>query len=920
MRNVLSLFSILALSMLLIIGCRTEKTYKIGISQCSDDDWRNKMNEEVKRQLMFHPNVSYEIRSADDNSQKQIDDIRYFIDNDFDMIIAAPNEAKTVTPIINEAYEKGIPVVLFDRNISNDGYTAWQGADNENIGKAAASYIKKLIKPGEGVIEIQGLVSSTPAQGRHNGFRSEGLNVVAEGEGKWNYNNALKVVDSLIQRYPETKAIFAHNDRMALAAYDATRARGFTPYIIGVDGAPDIGVKAVAEGKIDATFLYPTEGDSLISTAMAILEGTPYVKRSYFPASSAIDKSNVDLMLLQNSMLDSEVNRMHKLKEEVNEYWSQHSSQTSLLYAVIVIVVLLCVLIFMMLRGFWQHRRHRLALIEQNKLLEEERDKQKMLMEQLDEATSSKLLFFTNVSHDLRTPLTLISEPVEQLSKADNLTDRQQSLVAIARKNVSILMRLINQILDFRKYENGMLALKLTEVSPALLIGEWAEAFKTLALRRDIKFAVNIVQKNDATAAIDVEKLESVFYNLVSNAFKYTPENGSITIDSVLDVDSLTIRVTDSGKGISAEDLPLIFDRFYQVDRMQPKGSGIGLALAKAFVELHGGTIAVESAIGKGTTFTVVIPVKHTENKHVGEVSQLISSETVEIELSNPEADLPQPKDDRLPSVLVIDDNADIRVMLKELLADDYHVIAAANGVDGLRLASKYTPDVIVCDVMMPEMDGLECCRRLKAEVTTSHIPVLMLTACAMDEQRASGYDVGADGYIAKPFNAGVLQSRIRNLVENRKRIFDLYSERNPAAAVATASETEKEKPATKNPAPSLPGSPDIDNEFYQKFLSIVKAQMSDPDLNVDSLASALGLGRSQFYRKIKALTNYSPVELLRRIRLTRARKLLTGTEMTVSEISYSVGFSTPAYFTKCYREAFGETPSESREKLLGQR
>lgn len=890
-------------------GCSKAPEYKIGISQCSDDDWRQKMNAEVEREMMFHPEVEYEIRSADDNNEKQIADIRYYIENGYDAIIVAPNEADAITPVINEAMERGIPVVLFDRSVNGDNYTAWLGADNASIGRSAAIYLESLVGPEARVLEIKGLPASTPAIGRHNGFASGSLDIAAVASGNWNYDDAARSVDSLLKLYPDAKAIFAHNDRMAIAAADVAKRHGVDPYIIGVDGAPQIGVKAVNDTVIDATFLYPTEGAAIVNTALDILEGRPYNKIRSFPASSAINKSNVDIVMQQDESLNEEVQRMQRLKSQVDEYWSQHTSQTTALYAVILVSVLLAGVIFLLLRAFWQHRRHQEALMHKNRQLEEERDKQKQLMEQVDAATASKLAFFTNVSHDLRTPLTLITEPVAELSQAVNLTQRQQTLAAIANKNISILRRLINQILDFRKFENGRLDLNPVEINISELFEDWASAFRPLALRRDIKFITSFPQ--GCTMAIDVPKYESIFYNLVSNAFKFTPDNGSISIVAECDGASLTLKVSDSGQGISEEDLPQIFDRFFRVERVQATGSGIGLALAKAFAELHGGAIEAESTLGKGSVFKVTIPVSHVEKRddvsahHISSAS--VDTELSAIETETDTADVTEGSE--RPLVLAIDDNADILAMLTQLLSDGYRVITASNGTEGLRKAAKNVPDIVICDVMMPEMDGLECCRRLKEEISTSHIPVLMLTACALDEQRVSGYRMGADGYLSKPFSSEVLLIRIQNLLENRKRIRGI--DKNPSVVGASASHDE-----TRDIKDAV--SPDIDNEFYKRFLALVNERIDDPDMNVDAIASEMGLGRSQFYRKIKSLTNYSPVELLRRIRLNRARTLLTRTEKTISEISYAVGFSTPAYFTKCYRDAFGETPSELRARLAG--
>lgn len=888
-------------------SCKEETKYRIGVSQCSNDDWRTKMNEEIQREIMFHPEATVEIRSADDSNEKQIADIRYFADNGFDIIIAALNEADAITPVIEEVYDAGIPVIVFDRDINGDSYTAYQGVDNVGIGKSAADYARHLLPDGGNVIEIHGLAGSTPAVGRHEGFAKEaelkGMNIIASAYGNWNYEDAAIKVDSLLNIYEDVDLIYAHNDRMAIAASDVARKHGKDIRIIGIDAAPEIGIKAVADSVIDATFLYPTEGYRLIRTALNILNGRPYEREKILPLSSAVDLSNADILLLQNESLMEETSKIKYLKSQVDDYWNRHSAQTSLFYAMIIILLLLFGVLFLVLRAFWQRKKHQNVLMSQNKILEEQRDTQRELNEQLNAATQSKLVFFTNVSHDLRTPLTLIAEPVEQLAVADNLTPQQSMLMKIANKNVKILKRLINQILDFRKYENGKLNLNLVESKFGTLVREWAESFNSIARKRDITLTVDVTLDKDFTLAVDAEKIERVFFNLMSNAFKYTPDNGSIKFSCGLDGDNLRFSIEDTGQGIGADDINNIFDRFYQVDKIHPNGSGIGLSLAKAFVELHGGSIAVESTLGVGSKFTVTLPVVHVEECMPANTDNLITKADVNAELDRLEEVDRTTAGTELPLLLVIDDNDDIRRMIGELLKDEYNIVTAPDGREGVRLAAKYVPDLIICDVMMPVMDGLECCRIIKDEVSTSHIPVLMLTACSMDEQRARGYDSGADGYLSKPFNSAVLKSRCRNLIENRKRIKNLWSSNGGSDVTA------KERNA------SVPVN-DVDSEFYSKVLDIMKKEIGNPDLNVDSLASMMGLGRSQFYRKIKALTNYSPVELLRNLRLKQAREMLTTTEKTIGEIAYEVGFSSPAYFTRCYREAFDETPTELRERI----
>lgn len=902
-------FYVGVLLIILMASCAQKKTYRIGISQCSSDDWRSKMNEEVMREAMLHDDVVVEILSAEGDSKDQIEDLRYFVDNGFDLILVAPNEADVLTPEVKKIYEKGIPVIIFDRNINDSSYTQRIGVNNVDLGESVGEYALSLLSGDVKAIEVYGLPGSTPAIERNKGFRevleNAGAEILATAPGDWEEDKAENVTDSMLKEHPETNLIFAHNDRMAIGARKATEKIGRTDIkIIGIDAAPKIGITAVSEGKIDATFLYPTEGDFILREAINIAKGNPYEKEIMLPTTSAVDSTNADILLLQNQNLEDDTKKVLALKDQLDDYISLHNAQTALVYAIIAILILLFGVLFLVLRTFWAHRRHKDALLEQNKLLQEERDKQKELNEKLEQATQSKLVFFTNVSHDLRTPLTLIAEPVAQLKKAANLDNHQHVLVRIADKNIKVLQRLIDRILDFRKFEDKHLPLNLSEVDFRHNVREWLESFHAVAKKRDIKLVL-IEPPGHAPVkiAIDFIKFESVFFNLVSNALKYSPDNSVITISYKEENDKLILKVEDQGEGISKENLPHIFDRFFRVEHVRPHGSGIGLSLAKAFIELHGGTISAESEVKKGSVFTITIPVVHVAEEVV-EFKNGISIEDVNSELEEFETELIF-SDDK-PTLLVIDDNRDIREMIGELLKEDYNIITAPNGKEGIRRAYKYVPDLIICDVMMPGMDGMECCKKLKEDSVTSHIPVLMLTACALDEQKVQGYESGADGYIAKPFSTSVLKSQAASLIANRKRIKEL----NGTSLIhKEAIKENSEKIAHKKTG-------DIDNDFYHSFLKVFEEKMSDADLNVETLASELGFERTQFYRKIKAITNYSPVELMRHIRLKKAKNLLKSTERTISEICYEVGFSTPAYFTKCYREQFGETPSETRSYL----
>ena len=569
------------------------------------------------------------------------------------------------------------------------------------------------------------------------------------------------------------------------------------------------------------------------------------------------------------------------------------------LYACIVIIALVGALLFFVVRAFWTKNRLNTELSRQKQQLEEQRDQLITLSRQLEDATHAKLSFFTNVSHDFRTPLTLIADPVDQLLQSHHLNEHERFLLNIVHKNVAVLLRLVNQILDFRKFEDGKLQLRLSQFDLHASLLEWADAFRTLSFRKHIHFQIDADADTDFTVTADAEKLERIVYNLLSNSFKFTPENGQISMHlsscTKNGEPAVRLQVTDTGVGMPAEHVRHIFDSFYQID-VHHAGSGIGLALVKAFVEMHHGTISVDTTEGQGTCFTIEIPACQSgtldpDTTRSAVLTNLKEGAVLAADQETLQAVAPESTPDDKETILVIDDNLDIRDYVRSVLQDEYNVIEAANGQEGLQQAMKYVPDAIICDVMMPVMDGMECCRRLKSEVQTSHIPVMMLTAYAVDEQKIKGYECGADSYISKPFSARLLTVRLRNLIENRRRLQSLFADISNVSLQKT--------PVAE-----------VDKGFLEKLHRLIEERLSDPDLSVEELGEQIGLSRVQLYRKTKALCGYSPNELLRIARLKKAASLLASTEKTISEITYEVGFSSPSYFTKCYKEYFGENPT----------
>ena len=894
--------------------------FRIGVAQCSDDSWRHKMNDEILREAMFYDGVAVEIRSAGDDNRKQAEDVRYFMDKGVDLLIISANEAAPMTPVVEEAYQKGIPVILIDRKILSDKYTAYIGADNYEIGRAVGNYIASSLQGKGNVVELTGLGGATPAMERHQGFMAAisnfpDIKLIDKADAAWESGPAEVEMDSMLCRHPKIDAVYAHNDRIAPGAYRAAKKVGREKEMlfVGIDALPGKGngLELVLDSVLNATFIYPTNGDKVMQLAMNILEKKPYPRETVMN-TAVVDHTNAHVMKLQTTHISELDQKIETLNGRIGGYLSRVATQQVVMYGGLVILLLVAGLLLVVYKSLRSKNRLNRELSEQKKQLEEQRDKLEgqrdkleeqrdqliQLSHQLEEATHAKLVFFTNISHDFRTPLTLVADPVEHLLADKTLNGDQHRMLMLIQRNVNILLRLVNQILDFRKYENGMMEYTPVPVDILSSFEGWNESFLAAARKKHIHFSFDKMADTDYHTLADVEKLERIYFNLLSNAFKFTPENGKVTVrlSPLTKEDGRWIRFTvaNTGSMISVEHIRNIFDRFYRID-MHHAGSGIGLALVKAFVELHKGTISVESDEKQGTIFTVDLPMQTCEvtvsvdsplSSSIGaSVSSALNNAQV-AEEEEPEKDYDSSK----PSVLVIDDNADIRSYVYSLLHTDYTVIEAVDGSDGIRKAMKYVPDLIISDVMMPGIDGIECCRRLKSELQTCHIPVILLTACSLDEQRIQGYDGGADSYISKPFSSQLLLARVRNLIDSHRRLKQLFGDRHTLAKEDVC---------------------DMDKNFVEKFKSLLDAKLGDSNLNVEDLGKDMGLSRVQLYRKIKSLTNYSPNELLRIARLKKAASLLASSDMTVAEIGYEVGFSSPSYFTKCYKEQFGESPTD---------
>ena len=854
------------------------KKYVIGVSQCSEDIWRDKLNNELVMSTYQHDNVTLKFASANDNDRLQKQQIEQFIKEGVNLLIVSPNQIHTISSVIDKAYDAGIPVILFDRKTDSRKYTAFIGADNYEAGHEIGYFIGQQLEGKGNIAEICGLQASSPAIERNRGFMDAlknypDIKVVARGYGDWIKESGVTAMDSiLVQSKEPFQYVFAQNDRMALGALQSIKkhkVKGIK--IVGIDAlpVPGGGMENVRDGNLEASYIYPTRGDSVMQLALNILEKKPY-KRDNYLKGALVTKANANVLLMQNEEMNKQTARLNALHGKVDTYLVQYNHQKMYIVLFSIILLLLIGIMVYIYRTILMKRR-----IE-------------------EEANKAKLQFFTNISHELRTPLTLIADPVNYIIHDDNLNSQQRSMLQIVQRNVLVLTQLVSEILDFRKVQNGKMELRLSDFNLTESMKQWIKLFSVSAQKKNI--AISMDAPDTIMLRADQDKIERICYNLLSNALKYTSEGGEISLMAKEEGGRVMISVADNGCGISSDELPYIFDRFYQA-KNAGRGTGIGLAIVKAFTELHHGEVSATSIEGKGSTFTIHIPVRQkgeVTNQPTEKIEQLVEPSSAQ-EVPNQARhidELIQPYQTDKPEVLIIDDNIDIRTYLRSVLSEKYNVSEAADGKAGLELARKIVPDIVLSDIMMPVMDGLAFCQQLKTDKAISHIPVILLTARSLDEQRAEGYEHGADAYLSKPFSLRLLLSRIDNLIESRKKLNQTWSKGVEDDEIGNISN-------------------EIDKSFLKQLRKIIQENLANSDLSVEQIGDEIGLSRVQLYRKVKALTGYSPVEIVRKARLTRARHLLQTTERTVSEVAYAVGFSTPSYFSKCYKDEFGENPKK---------
>lgn len=710
------------LLLLVFVSCSDRRTV-IGVSQCSDDLWRQKVNREIKIGQYQYKNVDVVFASADNNGQRQARQIDSLVKAKVDLLVVAPSDVKTVAPAIERAYRAGIPVILYDRMIESTHYTAYIGTDNVAIGKEVADYLAHQLQGRGTVVEITGERGSTPVADRHRGFM-QGMKAfpqiqVVTLEGDWNLAGAKKLMRQYMDAGKPVDAVFGHNDAEAWGAQQAAKEKNRDKQMlfVGIDGLPgeNQGVDLVDKGVMTASYIYPTKGEAIVPLAMNILQGKPYKRMNYFQ-SALVTAENAKLIDMQYKEIEGQTANLNAIYSSINDYMKMYRWQKIISILAVAVVLLLLIMIF--------YRR------------KVRREKEK-LNKQRKQMADDKIAFFTNVSHQLRTPLTLVSGPLNRLMQADNYTEEQKMLLQVVLRNVGQLETLTADVLNFKEQVDAM---------------------------------------NQASADEACEK----------------------------ELSQHVLR----------------------------------------------------------------------DSRH-----QMLLQQDVE----------------ELSTILIVDDNEDIRSYLRVLLAGQYYVIEASDGQNGLRLAKESVPDLIVSDVMMPVMDGLTFCSKIKEDEVTSHIPVILLTARSEESQRIEGYEHGADAYITKPFSDHLLLVRISNLLQARRQ-----RKNDEAKQMLSAEDIQTDEPGERM--------------FLERFKKAAKSHIGDANLRMDDLGSELSLSKVQMYRKVKALTGKTPAEVLREMRMQKAYSLLKQTDKTISEVAAEVGFAIPGYFSACFKKQFGINPTELRD------
>lgn len=889
---------------LLLTGClnlhKKEELVRIGFSQCtSDDDWRKTMNEEIMREVSFYPDYNIDIifRDGKNNSKLQSQQIKELVKHNIDILIVSPKEAEPLTPVLEEIYEMGIPVIVIDRKIASSKFTSFVGADNSNIGQEAGKYAAELLNGKGKILEIMGLSSSTPAIERSSGFRNilnqyPEIQVIGNFDGRWLESFVMANKDSLKTLLRGVDLVYAHNDPMAKAIRAIGNEIGVAPNVIGIDGltTPDGGVEMVMNNTIDATFLYPTGGDKAIQIAISILKNQPFQKYNYLQ-TFRIDKTNAQTILLQGYRILEQQQKIDLQRNEIGKLSGLIEKQNTFLILTTMVLNLLLLVIGLIVYFLYQKNKTNRKLNRQNQTIDmqkkkiiEQRDNLVQMAKVAEEATEMKFRFFTNISHEFRTALSLISLPIKKIYEEELVEEKKEELKSVW-KNTERLLRLSNELLNFRKLDKNKYPVHFNRGDIALFVSEIISHFEGEAKKKEIRLQSDIPLSLHADFGKGI--IDKVLVNLISNALKHAPCKGIVTITLNADNNIICLEVLDNGPGIPAAEIPFVFDRFYQVDKQNStKGTGLGLALARELIQLHGGSIEVKSELDVGTVFTINLPQYHQTlpeaEDHLTEIPNLKVNHQIEKNYSI--------------RILIVEDNDELRKIIAEMLSKFFSVQTAEDGTTAIEKIVQEKPSLVISDILMPKMDGIELCRQIKQNPKLFYIPVILLTAMDSEESMVKGFNIGADAYITKPFSEYLLLTRISALLKVQERIKERLNKQLDLNHVSSSNDSYK--------------------RFLDKCIVVINENIEVANLTLDFLAEKMNMSRSTLNRRIKEAAQMKAIDFLKKAKLKYAAQLLLSTDFNVNEIAWKSGFSDTKYFSQQFQSEFRSLPSKFREEF----
>ncbi len=872
---------------------------KIGFSQSIDNDiWRKSMDHAMEVEASLHPEVSLTIYNSNRKAKNQIRDIENMIEQNVDVIIIAPYESDSIVSVIEKANTRGIPVIIVDRKVNTSNYTAFLGADNIEVGKIAGKQIVSLSKGNANVVEIRGESITSPGTERSIGFKQiidqyPKIKLSSVNYDDSNSQNSKYV--KFLSSNPNVDYVFAFNDIIAHKAWEITKKNFPNNRIkfIGVDGlnGPNGGLQLVKDRVLSGTVLYPTGGSEAIKLALRIINKEIVPKNNKLN-TTMIDSLNADMMSSQFDKITIQQSDIEQQQNIIKNQEREYSTQNNLLKLLffLFVIVLSLALYSIYSRIIISRKKQELEL--KNIKIKNQRNQIKSYSEELKLSNEARLNFFTGLSHEFKTPLTLILSSVESLeSEFKNKGIFITKEINLMYNNSRRLLRLINQLLDYRKMEDQKFTLRASKTNILDFSKSIISDFDREAKKKNIDFSLTTTNP-DLEVYLDRNLMDKVYFNLLSNAFKFTPEKGKISITIKEDKSNNTVKIyfKDSGIGIPDHELGEVFNAFYQGSNSNRNGSGIGLHLSKSFVELHKGNIEIHSKNGAEFIITLPLGMAHLNEKEIVQdpvLDYVHQSDYLDLEVIQ-KAELKNIEDKY--SILYIEDNKDLLDFVSDKFSTDY-TFFLSDGTDAVDRALELIPDIIICDLNLPEMSGLQICEILKKDLRTSHIPIIILTASDDENSYLKALESGADTFLTKPFNLKVLAQSIKGLLFNREKLRYYYS--NNIVNIEEGSFGISEQ------------------DFLKKLNDLIGKNIENSSYTVEELARDLAISRVQLYRKVKAILGISISDHINNLRLHESKELLKKSNLSISEIAYAVGFATPNYFSSSFKNKFGMSPKE---------